>query len=82
MTEAEVIAICAALPPTLGSIATLVYVLKMKIENKASNDKIEAKVDNVQKEVDGKHSLMLEAIKTIATQAINPEPRVGRKTDP
>lgn len=66
-----IIAVAAAVPPTLTGLATLVYVLRMKDENKAGNDKIEAKVDGVRKEVDGKHSELIDAIKEIATASVN-----------
>lgn len=84
MSDTVIIALCAAIPPTLTALATLVYVIKSKSENKASNDKIEAKVDAVKTEVDGKHSQLIEAIKQIATAATTPAnaPRIGRKTDP
>lgn len=77
-----IIAVCAAIPSTIGSIATLIFVIKMKNENKVGNDKIEAKVDEVKKEVNGKHSELIDTIKTIATASINNNPRAGRKTDP
>ena len=87
------IAVIGSLPATLTALAGLVVAWNARKEigaardeNKISNDKIEAKVDNVQKEVDGKHSLLINAIKDIATAATdaaaNAVPRQGRKTDP
>ena len=69
--SAVIIAIVAAIPPTLTGLATLVYVLRMKVENKESNDSIEKKVDAVKEEVNGKHSELVDAIKTIATASVN-----------
>lgn len=80
-----IIAICAAIPSTLGSIATLLYVMKMKNENRESNKSVEKAVEEVKKEVDGKHTLLIQAVKDIATAVVNKEnnlPRTGRKTDP
>lgn len=80
------IAAIGSLPATLTALAGLVYAWKIKgeikHEVKTGQDKIEAKVDAVKQEVDGKHTKLIEAIQNIATKAINPEPRAGRKTDP
>jgi hypothetical protein len=69
--SAVIIAIVSAIPPTLMGLATLIYVIKTKAENKIGNDKIESKVDAVKKEVDGKHSELITAIRDIATAATN-----------
>lgn len=69
------------------ALATLIYVIRNtnRIEKKVESNHIElnGKVSEVQKEVDGKLSQMIDAVKSVANTAISSAsaPRQARKTD-
>lgn len=67
-----IIAIIGSLPATLTALATLVYAIKVRSSIQSGHDKIEAKVDGVKTEVDGKMTAMINAMKEIALSSSSP----------
>lgn len=80
-------ALMASLPATIVAIVQLVYAIKSRGEIQSGHDTLNAKVDLVKGEVDGKMSKMIEAMENIAKIAVNSSAppvsheRPSRRTD-